>query len=64
VRDAIEKYNPFLTLVGHIHESDGIVEIGRTTVVNSGSAYWERMLREALIDILNGSVLNCRMIYG
>ena len=31
VRDAILKYQPLLSLHGHIHESRGVQQIGRTT---------------------------------
>lgn len=51
VRASIEKYQPFLGLHGHIHESKGQVQIGRTLCVNSGSEYGEGVLLGINIDI-------------
>jgi Icc-related predicted phosphoesterase len=39
VREAIERYQPLLGLHGHIHESRGVVKIGKTTCINPGSTY-------------------------
>jgi Icc-related predicted phosphoesterase len=64
VREAIEKYQPLLALVGHIHESRGIAKIGRTTVVNPGSEYGEGMLRGAIINLQDGNVLSYQMTSG
>ncbi|MCD6477963.1 MAG: metallophosphoesterase [Candidatus Aenigmarchaeota archaeon] len=35
LRNLIEKYQPLLFLCGHIHESAGVGNIGRTTVINA-----------------------------
>lgn len=51
VRAVIEKYQPILALHGHIHESRGIVRIGRTVCVNPGSAYGEGILHGALFEL-------------
>lgn len=51
VRDAVEKYQPLLSLHGHIHESRGIRKIGRTTVANPGSEYGEGVLDGVLIEV-------------
>lgn len=51
VREAIEEYQPPLSLHGHIHESRGQTEIGRTTAVNPGSVYSEGSLQGAVIDL-------------
>jgi len=48
---AIEKYQPLLSLHGHIHEARGIFKIGRTLCVNPGSEYQEGVLRGFLVDI-------------
>jgi uncharacterized protein len=53
VRDAIERFQPLLGLHGHIHNSQGIKRLGRTTVVNCGSEYQDGILDGALID-MNG----------
>jgi Icc-related predicted phosphoesterase len=36
IRRVIEEFQPTLNLCGHIHESMGIDEIGKTTVINPG----------------------------
>jgi Icc-related predicted phosphoesterase len=64
VRDAIEKYQPLLMLTGHIHESRGVVKIGRTTIVNPGSEYGEGILKGAIINIQDKNVLSYQMTSG
>ena len=58
VRDAILKYQPPLSVHGHIHESRGVAKLGRTRTVNPGSSYGDGVLQAALIDInpKNGKV--------
>ena len=51
VRQAIEKYQPLISLHGHIHESKGAVKIGKTLAINPGSAYEEGMLMGAIIQL-------------
>jgi uncharacterized protein len=51
VRAALEKYQPMLSLHGHIHESRGEARIGRTLAVNPGSEYSEGVLRGAIITL-------------
>ncbi len=51
VREAIEKYQPLLGLHGHIHESKGYFEIGKTKCYNPGSEYTEGILRGLLVDL-------------
>ena len=50
VRTAIEKYQPLLSLHGHVHESKGFIKIGRTLCLNLGSEYTEGILRGVLIQ--------------
>jgi Icc-related predicted phosphoesterase len=50
-RAAIMKYQPMLGLHGHIHESRGIVKLGRTMCANPGSEYTEGILRGFLADL-------------
>ena len=64
VRDAIEKYQPLLMLTGHIHESRGVVKIGRTTIVNPGSEYGEGILKGTIINIQDKNVLSYQMTSG
>lgn len=58
VRDAIGKYQPPLSVHGHIHESRGVTKLGRTLTVNPGSSYGDGVLQAALLDInsKNGKV--------
>jgi len=51
VRDAIDRYQPLLSLHGHIHESKGAVNLGKTLAINPGSAYEEGMLMAAIINL-------------
>jgi uncharacterized protein len=54
VRKLIERYQPLLSLHGHIHESGGTARIGRTVAINPGSEYGEGILRGALVSIGSG----------
>jgi len=56
VLEAIRKYQPLLGLHGHIHESKGVIKIGRTLCVNPGSMYSEGMLQGALIVLEKNKV--------
>jgi len=51
VRAVIEKYQPMISLHGHIHESRGVAKIGRTLCINPGSEYEQGVLRGAIINI-------------
>jgi uncharacterized protein len=51
VRDAISKYQPLVSLHGHIHESKGVAKLGRSLAVNPGSSYSDGVLQAALIDL-------------
>src|SRR5438046_2071217 len=51
VKEAIQRYQPVLSLHGHIHESKGAVKIGKTLSINPGSAYEEGMLMAAIINL-------------
>ena len=51
VRKAIEKYQPMLSLHGHIHEAKGFTKIGKTLCLNPGSEYLEGILRGVLVQI-------------
>ena len=64
VRKAIETYQPMLGLHGHIHESQGVVKIGRTTCVNPGSEYGEGMLKGCLVTFSNGEIEGFQMTSG
>ncbi len=64
VRKAIERYQPLLSLHGHIHESRGDIKIGRTTAVNPGSEYGEGILRGAIITIQGDKVESTQLTSG
>ncbi len=64
VRKAIEKYQPLLSLHGHIHESRNETKIGRTTAVNPGSEYGEGILRGAIITIQGDRVDSVQLTSG
>jgi hypothetical protein len=52
VRTVIEKLQPLLGLHGHIHESKGYFNIGRTICVNPGSEYTEGVLEDSSLNCL------------
>ncbi|HEY8275381.1 MAG TPA: hypothetical protein VIG52_00105 [Methyloceanibacter sp.] len=64
VRRAIEMHQPLLSLHGHIHESAGVVKIGRTTSVNPGSEYGEGVLRGCLLSVAKDEVKNYQLTAG
>jgi Icc-related predicted phosphoesterase len=64
VREAIEEVQPLLSLHGHIHESGGSVEIGRTVAINVGSEYGEGVLRGVLLTIGGGKLLRYQAVTG
>ncbi len=64
IRDAIEKYQPMLGLHGHIHESQSVAKIGRTTCINPGSEYGEGILRGCLVNFVDGEVKGFQMTSG
>jgi Icc-related predicted phosphoesterase len=64
VRDAIEHYQPLLSLHGHIHESRNVTKIGRTTAVNPGSEYGEGVLRGIIVSLIGNKVESTQMTSG
>lgn len=61
VRACIEKYQPLLGMHGHIHESVGFRNIGRTLCINPGSEYREGILKGFVINIDNGTAYASRV---
>lgn len=51
VRKSIEKYQPLLSLHGHIHESRSAQKVGKTMCINPGSEYGEGVLRGIVLDL-------------
>jgi Icc-related predicted phosphoesterase len=64
VRSAIERYQPLLGLHGHIHESRGAVNVGRSLCINPGSEYGEGYLRGCIVNLVDGKVLSYQMTSG
>jgi len=64
VRAAIEKFKPMLGLHGHIHESQSVARIGRTTCINPGSEYGEGILRGCLVNFVDGEIQGYQMTSG
>jgi Icc-related predicted phosphoesterase len=64
VRVAIERYQPLVSLHGHIHESRAVSKIGRTTSINPGSEYGEGSLRGALVNIKGDKLLSYQLVNG
>jgi Icc-related predicted phosphoesterase len=56
VLDALERHQPLLSLHGHIHESAGQDQIGRTVAINPGSEYGEGVLKGALVRVGGGRI--------
>jgi uncharacterized protein len=56
VTKMIQKYQPFLSLHGHIHESRGIQKMGKTTMINPGSEYSEGILRGVVMELERGKL--------
>ena len=66
VRDAIQRFQPMLSLHGHIHESRGSARIGRTLALNPGSSYEEGILQAAIVnlDTKKRKVKNYQLVNG
>ncbi len=64
VREAIERYQPVVSLHGHIHESRGAVRIGRTLCINPGSAYGEGILHGALVVLEDDRIASYQLVSG
>lgn len=64
VREAIERYEPILSLHGHIHESRATTRIGPTLAINPGSEYPEGLLRGAVVDLDKNGVSSYLLTTG
>ena len=62
--NVIKTYQPMLAVHGHIHESQGKLEIGRTVCLNPGSEYTEGVLKGALIRITRSGVKRVQFVKG
>ena len=64
VRASIEKYQPLAGIHGHIHESRGMVKIGRTVCFNPGSEYNSGILKGLLCDLDKDKVKSYMLTSG
>lgn len=64
VRQAIEEFQPLLSLHGHIHESRGAEHIGRTLAINSGSEYGTGQLHGVTVELDDDDVISHQFVIG
>jgi hypothetical protein len=64
VTDALDRYQPTVGLHGHIHESRGHAQFGRTPAYNPGSEYGEGVLRGLIVAIGGGQVIGHQFTSG
>ena len=64
VRAAIDKYQPLLALHGHIHESRGVIRMGKTLCINPGSEYGEGILHGVIVNISDGKIEGYQLTSG
>ncbi len=64
VFELIEKYEPLLSLHGHIHEGKGSRKYKRTLCINPGSMYEQGMLHGAVIELLPHKIGNYLLTTG
>ncbi|MHA1969549.1 MAG: metallophosphoesterase family protein [Candidatus Hodarchaeales archaeon] len=68
VKQAIQKYQPLLSLHGHVHKlvtvshSSGCIKIGRTHCMNPGSEYYANVLKGFLIELNNGGIAKIQKV--
>lgn len=58
VRKFLEKYQPVVSLHGHIHEGAGIEHIGKTTAFNPGSEYTSGVFKAVVVELDEDGVAN------
>jgi hypothetical protein len=64
VADALAEHQPVVALHGHIHESRGVTDYGRTPALNPGSEYGEGVLRGLIVGIREGGVVGYQFTSG
>ena len=64
VRQLIEEFQPLLALHGHIHESRGEVQIGRTLALNTGSEYNSGHIHGAVVTLEGSKVRRHQFVVG
>jgi Icc-related predicted phosphoesterase len=64
VKAAIQRHQPILGLHGHIHESRGAAQVGRTLCLNPGSEYAEGVLRGAIVTLDKSKIRGYQLTSG
>ena len=64
VRVVLERVQPVLSLHGHIHESRGSGKVGRSVVINPGSAYSDGTLQGVLVTLDANRVVGQQLVTG
>lgn len=64
VREIIERYQPMLSVHGHIHESRGHARVGRTLALNAGSQYNSGRIHGAVIRLRGDEVTSHQFTVG
>jgi Icc-related predicted phosphoesterase len=64
VREAIERYQPAVSLHGHIHEARAARRIGRTLAINPGSDYSSGQLQGVIVDLDDEGVVDYVLTRG
>lgn len=64
LRKVIEKYQPLLSLHGHIHEGRGSTRIGKTLCINPGSMYEQGTLLGAIVQLGKSKIENYVLTTG
>jgi len=64
VRQVLEETQPLLSLHGHIHESRGVTNIGKTVAINPGSDYGSGHLDGCLVHLGRDRVVNHYLVSG
>jgi len=64
VRKVIEKYQPLVSLHGHIHESRASDKLGKTICLNPGSEYSEGILRGVIVNLEDHKLKSFQFVSG
>jgi Icc-related predicted phosphoesterase len=64
VRQILDEYQPLLALHGHIHESRGATQIGRTLAINTGSEYNSGHIHGAVVELADNRVVSHQFVVG
>jgi len=62
VRTALERYQPVISLHGHIHESKGSMKLNKTVAINPGSEYNTGVLRGVIVKLRGPDILSVQFV--